>query len=302
VPTEPRVVGNADGVRAIADAGFNIVTLANNHAFDCLDAGFANVRNLLDELGVRHFGAGMNLGEAATPAIVEINGVRLAFLAAVDKRSGPYWFASPDHCGVAPLDMDRLLRQIRELRSTAHHVIVSLHWGEERFWMPSPGQIEQAHAFVDAGASMILGHHPHVIQGMETYHGAPILYSLGNFIADDIHYSDGDVLRWNRTERTGCVFVAEFDGKTVLHASQTPTYDAGECVDVDHDDLGARRIAMTNRAIVRGVTLGRYRRQHLWVKTIQPILVHLRWSELKKIRLRQLGKAFQLLFQSLRVK
>jgi len=301
VPTEPRVVGSPELIRSVAAAGFHVVTLANNHAFDCLDGGFLNVRNLLDELGLRHFGAGMNLEEAASPAIMEVNGVRLAFLAAVDERSGPYRFASPDRWGVAPFNVDRLTQQIRELRKEVHHVIVSVHWGEERFLIPAPSQIEQAHALIDAGASMILGHHPHVLQGLEFYRGKPIVYSLGNFVADNVCFSDGDVMRWNRTERTGCILLAELNDETVADVRQIATFDSGRLVEIDHSDFGSRRIKTTQRAIARGVTPARYRREHLWVKTIKPILVHLRWSELKKVRLRHLRKAIQLVVQAGRV-
>jgi poly-gamma-glutamate synthesis protein (capsule biosynthesis protein) len=77
-------------------AGFNVVTLANNHAFDCMEGGFQEVRSVLDELGLRHFGAGMNLDQATAPAIVECNGLRVAFIAAVDQRSRPYQFADAE--------------------------------------------------------------------------------------------------------------------------------------------------------------------------------------------------------------
>ncbi|HYW80741.1 MAG TPA: CapA family protein, partial [Thermoguttaceae bacterium] len=187
VPTEPRVVATDELVRAVGAVGCDVVTLANNHMFDCLEGGFQNLRSLLDESGLPHFGAGMNIEEAEAPAILEINGVRLAFLGAVDRRSGPYRFAAVDQWGVAPLDIDRLTRQIGELRSHVDHVLVSLHWGEERFLIPSPVQIDQAHALVDAGASIVLGHHPHVLQGLELRGPTPIIYSLGNFLADDVH-------------------------------------------------------------------------------------------------------------------
>ena len=106
--------------------------------------------------------------------------------------------------------MDRLVRQIQELRQHVDHVIVSLHWGEERFLIPSPVQVEQAHALADAGASMVLGHHPHVLQGLEVYRGVPIIYSLGNFVADEVHFTNGDAVRWDRVGQTGCILRADF--------------------------------------------------------------------------------------------
>ena len=164
--------------------------------------------------------------------------------------------------------------------------------------IPSPTQIDDARALVGAGASIILGHHPHVLQGMEFHQGAPIIYSLGNFIADEVYFSDGDAIRWNRAERTGCILVAELDAKKVANVRQLPTFDTGRLVEIDESGFGSRRIEKTRRAILHGVTLSRYRREHLWVKTIQPILMHLRWSELKKLRLRQLRQAFRRLLQA----
>ncbi|MHC4401505.1 MAG: CapA family protein [Planctomycetota bacterium] len=301
VPAEPRVIATPELVRAVRAAGFSIVTLANNHAFDCYEPGFESLRSLLDELGLVHFGAGLNLDEAAAPAILEVGGLRLAFAAAVDQRSGMSQFAGPTQYGVPLLEVDRLTEQVRHLRSQVDHVIVSVHWGEERFLLPSPAQIGQAHALVDAGASIVLGHHPHVVQGMEIHRGAPIIYSLGNFFADEVPFADGGAVRWNRTGRTGCILTADLHPDGVSNVCQVPTYDPGRLVELDHGRFGRRRIDKTNRAIARGVTVKRYRREHLWVKTIKPALGYLRWSKLKKLRWRQIRNAFRGLLQSRRV-
>jgi poly-gamma-glutamate synthesis protein (capsule biosynthesis protein) len=300
VPTEPRVVASAELVQAVKAAGFSVVSLANNHMFDCLEPGFRRLRDLLDEIGLPCFGAGRNLEEAAAPAILEVRGVRIAFLGAADERSGVHQFATANQWGVAPLDTTRLTRQIRELRSRVDLVIVSLHWGEERFLIPAPKQIEQAHALVDAGASMILGHHPHVLQGLEVYREAPVIYSLGNFVADEVHYTDGDVLQWDRTERTGCVLLAELGPQGVRNVQQVPSYDSGQVASLDESGFGTRRIEKARRALARGVTLSRYRAEHRWVKTVKPALGRLRWQRLKQLRWRQVRKAIGQLLQSTR--
>jgi poly-gamma-glutamate capsule biosynthesis protein CapA/YwtB (metallophosphatase superfamily) len=300
VPTEPRVVGSPDFVGKVAAAGFGVLSLANNHAFDCCDGGFQQLRAALDGLGLRHFGAGMDLAEAEAAAIVEKNGLRLAFLGAVDQRSGPYRFAARGQWGVAPLDVERLARQVEDLRRQVHHVIISLHWGEERFLIPAPVQIEQAHALVDAGASIVLGHHPHVLQGLEHYRGAPIIYSLGNFVADEVYFSDGDAIRWNRTERTGCALLADLTESAVANVRQISTFDNGRLVELDRDGFGSRRITKASRAIAAGVTPARYRREQRWVKQILPILKHLRWSEIKRLRGRRFADVFRGLLRLLR--
>ncbi len=295
VPTEPRVVATEDLVRAVGEAGFNVVTLANNHAFDCLEPGFRNLKTLLDEIRLPFFGAGVDLSEATAPLILTVKGLRIAFLGAVDGRSGPSHFAAPGQFGVAPLDMDRLTHQVRDLRSDVDHVILSVHWGEERFMVPSPEQIQQAHALMESGASMVLGHHPHVLQGTELVDGRPIAYSLGNFFADEVYFSDGDAVRWNRTGRTGAILLAELTAEGVAGVRQLPTFDPGPLVQFDRSGFGERRIRQTARAIADGVSTGRYRREHLWVKGVKPALNRLRWSELVKLRPGHFVKAIRVL-------
>lgn len=298
VPTEPRVVATEELVRAVGQAGFTHVTLANNHMFDCLHAGFTRTRRFVMGMGVSCFGAGDDLSDAFAPAFAEAAGIRITFLGAVDECTGVSQFADQGRWGVAPLDMDRLLPQISKLAEQVDHVVVSAHWGEERLGIPSPSQIAQAHAMVDAGASMILGHHPHVLQGLEVYRGAPIIYSLGNFVANEVYWTDGDAVTWNRTERTGCILLAELTRDSIEIVGQIPTYDDATRVTVDETSFGAKRIARVNRALSRGVTLKRYRREHLRVKTIKPILAHLKWSELRRIRWRHFRKALGTIFRA----
>jgi len=298
VETEPRVITEPQLVRLAAAAGFNVVTLANNHMFDCLAAGFGRLRDLLDELGVSYLGAGDDLAEASAPAIVEAGGLQIAFLAAADERSGTRPFAAPGRAGVAPLDMDRLTGQVRELAGQVDHVIVSPHWGEERLSIPSPQQIDQARRLIDAGASMVIGHHPHVVQGMELWREKPIAYSLGNFAAGEVPYVSGDRITWNRTERTGCVLSAALSRGAVGEVRQLPTYDDGRRIAPDDSGFGMARIAKVNAAVRRGVTPAAYRREHRRVKVYRPILEHLRWSRLRKFRPRQIAKALKLLLGS----
>ena len=302
VCTEPRVVSTPELVGQVKAAGLTVVSLANNHMFDCLEAGFHEMRRILDELNMVSFGAGDCLAEATKPTIVEKNGIRLAFLAGVDELSGPSHFATERHCGVPPIDIGRMSRQICELRDQVDHVLVSLHWGEERFGIPGPVQVEQAHVLVEAGASLVLGHHPHVIQGLEMYKKVPIIYSLGNFVADDVYFTDGDVMTWTRTERTGCILQVDLTKTRVSNIRQVATHDTGRQVDMDCSGFGERRIARTNRAVAKGVSLGRYRREHLWVKTVAPVLKYLKWSKLKTLRFRQIKNALRGLARLCRMK
>jgi poly-gamma-glutamate synthesis protein (capsule biosynthesis protein) len=291
VLTQPRVIASAELVAGIKAAGFGAVTLANNHMFDCLEGGFSRLRHLLEKLGIVYFGAGDNLDQAAAPAFLERNGLRLALIAAADRRSGCRQFATETSAGVAPLDIDRLRDGVLRARGEADVVLVSLHWGEERLAIPSPEQIAQAHGLVEAGASLVLGHHPHVIQGLEMHRGAAIVYSLGNFVACEVPYSDGYILGWNRCERTGCVLYADLTREGCRNIRQEATFDDGQTVAFDCNGYGRRRIDKVNRDLARGVSLRRYRREYLWVKTIRPALGYLRWSRLKTLRPRQFRNA-----------
>lgn len=297
VPTEPRVVSTEKQIQSLRNTSINVVTLGNNHTFDCLDEGFHRLSGVLSDLEIPWCGAGLNIAEAFRPAIVEARGVVLAFICVVDKSSGPFRFAGESTSGVAPLDTGRVCRIIKDLCHEVDHVIVSPHWGEERFRIPSPEQIKQARAFVDAGASMVLGHHPHVLQGMELYRRAPIAYSLGNFIANDVYWMDGDYLTWNRFERTGCVLVAEFDSNGVHNVQQIPVFDDGETVCIEKSGWGDRCLRKVNRFLAQGVTPKRYRREEFHIHKIKPILSHLRWSELRRTCPKYIRKAMQLLLQ-----
>lgn len=291
ITTEPRVISSPELIRCIKTGGFDIVALANNHTFDCFIEGFHNTKGYLEKMGVSYFGAGDNLDEAVEPVIMEVNGIRLGFIGAVDSDTGPNQFAGENQHGVSQLILDRMVAQIRQLSNQVDHVIVSVHWGAERFLIPSPRQIEQGHCLVEAGASMVLGHHPHVLQGLEMYRGAGIIYSLGNFVASEVYFTDGDRVCWNRRERTGCILIVEMDSEKVLTVKQIPTYDNGQRIEIDDTVLGKKCIAGVNRMIRGGVTLRRYRWEHLRVNILKPIANYLRWSKLKTLRLRQIKTA-----------
>jgi poly-gamma-glutamate synthesis protein (capsule biosynthesis protein) len=300
VATEPRVLTSEAQVQGLKRVGINLVTLANNHAFDAGDEGFKQLTSLLSQSDIAFFGAGMNRADAEQPVVLEIKDIRVALLGSVDASSGMYRFADNLTSGVAPLDSEEICRRIKNLRSEADHVIISPHWGEERFRFPSPEQIEQGHAFIDAGASLVVGHHPHVLQGMEVYQNAPIIYSLGNFLANPVYWDNGDTLTWSRFERTGCILIAEFFKDRLHNVQQIAVIDDGKKICIDESGRGTGYLHSANRLLARGVTPLSYRHEAFRVRTIKPILGQLRWSKLRKIRPGHFRKAFKLLFQGLR--
>ncbi len=137
----------------------------------------------LEQEEIKHAGAGPNLAAALAPARLDVDGYVIDFIA-FSGVSPKDFIAGPAKAGSAPLDEGTVVGAIARAKGEANLVVVSLHWGSESMAYPSSEQKRLAHKFVDAGADIILGHHPHVIQGVESYDGAVIAYSLGNFLFD----------------------------------------------------------------------------------------------------------------------
>lgn len=193
---------------ALRDGGIDVVSVAGNH---CLDFGYealADTLQHLAEAGVQACGAGEDLAAALRPAICEAGEHRVAIVAACSilpdgyaAQAGKpgcaplraftlYEPVEPDQPGTPPRtrtfahreDLDALIDRIRAARATADRVLVSLHWGIHMIpHALAEYQTVVAHALIDAGADAILGHHPHLLKGVELYRGRPIFYSLGNF-------------------------------------------------------------------------------------------------------------------------
>lgn len=200
---------------ALARAGFDVMALANNHMMDYGPEPLAATLALLDSLGIAHSGAGPDAARARAPAIVERNGVRIAFLSYSRVHPLQFW-AGRKKPGTAAADDAAVAADIREAKTHADLVVVSVHWGAELMDRPKDYQVRLAHAAVDAGADLVLGHHPHVLQGLELYKGRLIAYSLGNFA-----FGSG-----SRRCTESIILLAEFDGGALARVRAVPL-----CVD-----------------------------------------------------------------------
>jgi poly-gamma-glutamate synthesis protein (capsule biosynthesis protein) len=180
-------------VQVLTEGGVDLVSLGNNHVMDYGPAGLDETLSTLDQAGIPHFGAGHDLAEARVPVLLERNGVKLAFLAyyvqtAEDGLEPDGLHALADKPGAAgayrdPEAVKRMVAQdLDALQGYVDAPIVFFHWGREGHHEVMPYQAELARLAVDHGARAVLGAHPHVLQGAETYKGAPIFYSLGNFV------------------------------------------------------------------------------------------------------------------------
>ncbi len=186
---DPRVI---EGLKF---AGFDVLSLANNHILDWGNSALEDTIRILKENGIQAVGAGMDYAEANTPAIFAIRDVRLAILAYTTLYPKSLE-AKGEGAGISSFDLENAAEKINGLKNSgaADIVVVSLHWGEEYKTAPSDTQRAIAHALVDAGAEVIVGHHPHVVQEIEMYSPSTssrlssrtswIAYSLGNFVFD----------------------------------------------------------------------------------------------------------------------
>ena len=170
-------------IEGLRYAGIDVVSLANNHSRDMGIAPFLQMLDVLGEAGIGYAGAGRDLAEAHTPAIVEVRGTRIAFLGY--DEIGSRWYGATDGApGTAAMSEEAVRRDVAAAREQADVVIPFFHWGVEYTNHPTERQRRVAHAAVEAGAAMVLGSHPHWVQAVEFYEGALIAYSLGNFVFD----------------------------------------------------------------------------------------------------------------------
>jgi len=170
-------------VRGLVDAGFDVLGLANNHALDLGREGLAETAAHLEAAGIAVVGTNPVDGQALEPLIWQVRGIRLAFLAFNGLPGSQVTLSGADGSPMG-WDQDRAVEAIAVARDQADAVIVSIHWGYEYETRVDPAQRDAAQALLEAGADLIVGHHPHVVQAVEVDSGRAVAYSLGNFVFD----------------------------------------------------------------------------------------------------------------------
>ncbi len=172
-----------DRLHIMQEIGADVVTLANNHVLDYGAEALLQNDALLDQAGILRTGAGAGLAEAERLITVEARGKTIGILAGSRVYPEAGWAAGPEHPGVmSAYDPGRLISDIRKAKESCDYLAVAIHWGVEKKQTPESYQKDMARKFIDAGADIVIGSHPHVLQGIEYYSGKPILYSMGNFI------------------------------------------------------------------------------------------------------------------------
>jgi len=174
-----------ESVNVLFDMGVDIVSIANNHTFDYGEEAFLDTLTTLEEAGMPYVGAGRNLEEAARPFYFEADGVRIGILAATQIERTDYpntRGATEELPGVLRCwNPDYLVETIRETKENCDFLILFIHWGTESTDVLDWAQVDQAPLYAEAGADLIIGAHPHVLQEIGYEGEVPVVYSLGNF-------------------------------------------------------------------------------------------------------------------------
>ncbi len=177
-----------ENVKILTDMGVDIAGIANNHAFDYGEEAFLDTLDVLRAEGIQYAGGGRNLAEASAPVIVEKSGMKLGFLAAtqIERTYSPDTRgATESRAGVmrsfTPDEYERFLESVRQADGQCDFLTVFIHWGDENTDVLDAYQTDQAAGFIGAGADLVVGAHPHCLQGLGQVDGVPVIYSLGNY-------------------------------------------------------------------------------------------------------------------------
>ena len=200
-----------DMIQALLDAGIDVVSTANNHARDCGRYGVEYTFDWLEQHGIRAVGTGATAEAARQGTVLDRNGVRFGFLAyTYDQSNGNH----PDlDDRIAMMSPAGVAGDVKEMLTRADTVLVSMHAGVEYQRKPNAQQQAFAQAAIDAGASVVIGHHPHVTQPVESYRNGVIFYSLGNLVFDQFQQKE--------TQR-GWIADLRFAGKLLAECSVIP--------------------------------------------------------------------------------
>ncbi len=171
----PHLTGSPSTISLIKSSGIDILSLANNHILNCCEQGLKDTLSICEANGISTVGAGMTLEAAQKVLYKEVKGVRISIIAFCENE---FSIATKTHGGAAPMDLIDNIRSIEEAKNNSDVVILVIHGGNEYSHYPSPRIVKQYRFYIDQGASAIIAHHPHYIQGFEYYNGKPIMYSL----------------------------------------------------------------------------------------------------------------------------
>ena len=212
-----KLVGSSNNADALAEAGFDVMSVATNHIKDSGNGGLTSTLDNLRRVGIAPVGAGASLEEALQPVILTVKGVRFGIVSL--GMVNPNAFAGEDTPGIAPLTNENLEIAISAARKVSDVVIAMPHWGPEDSSDPDPNQLRFAPMVVEAGVDLVMGNHTHVVQAIQEIDGITIFYGLGNFIFDQT---------WDLAHQQGVILQVTFEGTRMVGYELIPTHVDGD--------------------------------------------------------------------------
>ncbi len=211
---KPRVIADPYLFSNIAKLNPDILCLANNHIADALDDGFRKTIHCLKKNSILFLGAGFSNEEASRPLIVEKHDYRIGLLNYVAEGTNPC-LPNDYKIKLNLFNLDKVLRNLSNIRDKTDIRIVTLHWGIEYCNYPTPSQQYVVKLFSENGADIIVGHHPHTIQPIQKHKKTAIAYSLGNFYFPDIQFENTLYRKWSLRGRESIVFDVTFSRRGI---------------------------------------------------------------------------------------
>lgn len=235
--------GKPQYVKALESAGIDIVSLANNHVLDYGEIALLDTMKHLDNAGILYAGAGQNEDTANMPIYIDKGAISLAVLSSSHVIPFVHWHAKKDKPGVASAyDPARLISEVKSASEKADIVLVYLHWGKEMISQPVQYQKNIAHMLIDAGADLVIGSHPHIVQSFEFYKGKLIAYSLGNLV-------------FTNSSKETILLSIEFSEQEMLQASVIPCIIKSSKTLLVKDDLKKRSFINKLNTLSPGVSV-----------------------------------------------
>jgi hypothetical protein len=219
------LVGDSRSAVALANAGFDVMSVATNHIKNCAgdscgdnyNRAFTDTMDNLRANNILPVGAGMNASEALQPVVVEVKGIRFGFVSL--GMVEPMAFAGENSPGIAELTDDNLRQAISAAKRVSDVVIAMPHWGPEDLSNPNSYQLDFAQVAVEAGADVVMGNHTHVVQAIQQINGIDVFYGLGNFVFDQT---------WDLGHQQGVMLLLHFIGKQYTGYDLIPTHVDGD--------------------------------------------------------------------------
>ncbi|HEX2180750.1 MAG TPA: CapA family protein [Rubrobacteraceae bacterium] len=212
-PEDTTFTGDLRLLPILQNAGIDGVTLGNNHILDAGTSGLEETIVHLDDAGIAHAGAGIDLAEARKPMTFSLGETEVGVLSYHGVPSYDWSWATETAPGTAPITEEVMIEDVERLRDEVDLVVVSPHWGKEYMATPEPWQVDWAHAAVEAGADLVIGGHAHWPKGIEVYEGKPIFYGVGNFLLDQ---------SWSEETSTGIFAEVTLYGDRVIQIRAVP--------------------------------------------------------------------------------